>query len=355
MTTKQTVSQQESVVSSTFDNPTTLLVHVLHSDIASLKIKTPRRRCPGHHSTATIHHPLSSNTSVATTDLKQRLLYMDRTIKATSDLVQQKSTISLTTYDPTHPLVPIAHKDTALLELQTPRLHAAAPIRYWLPMSYQDCCFSSIGGCFLSFPGFNALLPVSVLQPTRTQPTTHKCSHQPIHQHVTPVDSETRQFNLLHEALALQNEILELFAELELHQESVVPIPFGVVPTTPTDALAPTEAFPTLTDVASLLPSRLAETRAPTKSNPMLPRYVTSLLPMAKFKTSAPPSTKSTSTNFNPIMFDPSVDLQAHLTPFVPHQLLVQLFETRLFCFPVKSIGIRPAPKPPPGHRRAKV
>jgi hypothetical protein len=57
-----------------------------------------------------------------------------------------------------------------------------------------------------------------------------------------------------------------------------LPIPFGLVPTTPTDA--PTEAFPTLTDVASLLPLSLAEQLAPTTSNPTPPRYFTSWFPI---------------------------------------------------------------------------
>jgi hypothetical protein len=99
---------------------------------------------------------------------------------------------------------------------------------------------------------------------------------------------------LLQEGLDLRNKKFELFAEL--HQELVVPILFGLVPTTPTDAPAPTKAFPTLTDVASLLPLSLAETPAPTLSNPA----------------SALPPTKSTSTKFNPIMFDQPLDLQAH-------------------------------------------
>jgi hypothetical protein len=352
MTLKQTVSQQEYIISSSFGNPTPLPVHSLHSNIASLEIQTCHHRHP-HRSTASLDNVLPSNTSLATTDLKPRLLYLDKPIKATSDIVQPKSTISSITYGPTHFLVPIARKDTALLEFPTPRLHLATPIRYWLPMSYQDCCFSSIGGCFLSFPGFNALLPVSMLQ-LRIQPTTHKCPHQPFHQHVIPADYETRQFNLLQEGLDLQNKFFELFAEV--HQATVVPIPFGLVPTTPTDA--PTMAFPTLTDVASLLPLSLAEQLAPTTSNPTPPRYFTSSFPMATFETSASPPPKSTSIKFNPSMFEQPLDLQAHpphLSPFVPHQLLLRSFETRLFCFPVKSIGIHPAPEPPPGHGHAKV
>jgi hypothetical protein len=202
---------------------------------------------------------------------------MDKFIKATSDIVQQKPTISSITYGPTHFLVPIAHKDTALLEFPTPRLCSAAPIRYWLPMSYQDCCFSIV--FFLSFPSFNALLPVSMLQ-LRIQPTAHKCSHQPFHQHVIPADYETRQFNLLQEGLDQQNKKFGYFAELQ--QAMVIPIPFGLVPTTPTNA--PTKVFLTHTDVASLLPLSLAEQLARTTSNPMPPHYFTSSCPVAILK-----------------------------------------------------------------------
>jgi hypothetical protein len=89
----------------------------------------------------------------------------------------------------------------------------------------------------------------------RIQPNTHKYPHQPFHQHVIPADYETRQFNLLQEGLDLQNKKFGFFAEL--HQETVVPIPFGLIPTTPIDA--PTKVFLTHTDVASLLPLSLAE------------------------------------------------------------------------------------------------
>jgi hypothetical protein len=50
----------------------------------------------------------------------------------------------------------------------------AAPIQHWLPFTFQDSCFFSIGGQFLSFPGFNSLINVTLLQPV--QPFNHKCS-----------------------------------------------------------------------------------------------------------------------------------------------------------------------------------
>jgi hypothetical protein len=322
MTLKTTVSQQESAVSSTINNPTPLLVHVLHSDIESLEIPTPRRG-PCHCPTVSCQHcVLPSSTSLTTTELKQRLLSMDKTIKAAYNLAQ--STISSHTCGLTHLLVPIVRRDsTALLKSQTPRRRSTAPIQYWLPISYQDCCFSSIGGCFLSFPGFNALLPVSILQP-RTHPITNKCPHQPIPPLQVPSDDyATRKSNLLQAALALRREILEYFAEL--HQESVVPTPpSGLLPTTPTDVATPkhTPTGHTLSAAASFLPSGLTET-------------------LAQFQ-------------FNPIIFLPLSGLQVlhyqHTFLFVAHQRLLRFFGTRLFSFPVESIGIRPAPEPPPRH-----
>jgi hypothetical protein len=49
---------------------------------------------------------------------------------------------------------------------------SATPIQHWLPFLFQDSCFCSIGGQFLSFPGFNSLLPVTLLQ--IVQPFHHK-------------------------------------------------------------------------------------------------------------------------------------------------------------------------------------
>jgi hypothetical protein len=156
-------------------------------------------------------HP--ANTSLGTTDLKQRLLYMDKTIKATSDIVQQKSTISSnTTYIPTHPLVPIANKDTALLIFPRPCLCLAAPIQYWLPMSYQFQCS-----------------PSCIHATTKDSASTHNVHANPfirMSQH-PPADYETRQVNLLEEGLDLGNKFLNFLLNSS-HQQLFVPIPFGL-------------------------------------------------------------------------------------------------------------------------------
>jgi hypothetical protein len=82
-------------------------------------------------------------------------------------------------------------RDTGLLEHQnTSCCRSVAPIRHWLPFLFQDSYFCSIGGQFLSFPGFNSLLPFTLLQ--IVQPFQPKSPRKlTIHQHTAASTSAT--------------------------------------------------------------------------------------------------------------------------------------------------------------------
>jgi hypothetical protein len=164
MTMKTSNSQPESTIFYTAFNPTIPPVQFLHHDTALLKFAMPRH----HHccrSTAPSQHALSSIPEVITADFETQPLCLPRTANAVCNLSQQESTVLSPTSHPTLPQVPILHKPTLFLKSKTPRCPSTTPIRHWLPCLFQDSCFFSIDGHFLSFPGFNSLLPVTLLQP----------------------------------------------------------------------------------------------------------------------------------------------------------------------------------------------
>jgi hypothetical protein len=127
---------------------------------------------------------------------------------------------SLPRTGPTHPPEQDLQRDTRFLENSNkPRCQLALPIRPWLPFPFQDLCFFSTGGQFLSFPGFNLLLHVTLLQPV--QPFTHKCTPKSpnlaIHQQVESTSKTTATVSLEIQLLHLEKKMEEIHNILPLH------------------------------------------------------------------------------------------------------------------------------------------
>jgi hypothetical protein len=176
-TSQSRTIHQETALSSSPFHPTHHLVGFLHQDNVHQKLKTPRRRrcCRRrrrrHRSFEAFPDVLPLILEYTPADLGNTLPSLTRTAKAVCDLPPQAFSLTGTT----HPPVQDLHRNTGLLENSNkPQHRSATPIRHWLPFAFQDSCFFSIGGHFLSFPGFNSLINVALLQPV--QPFTHKCS-----------------------------------------------------------------------------------------------------------------------------------------------------------------------------------
>jgi hypothetical protein len=306
-----TISQQASTISSSLFHPSHHPVQFLHGNTALQKF-TPSHCCchPSQHSLP------SSNESTTVDPDTGRLCMLETTAKTVLALLQQAPTSHAT-----NPLVQNLHMgDTALLDFKTPCCRFT--IRHWLPSSIHDSCFYSIGGSFLSFPGSNALLNVSMLQPAMLQPVQPFClapatPRPTTHQHVTLTItaaslSKTRRLDLLKEVKALHEKILEAIAELQqLRQELVVSSPLLL-------------SIPTNVGLAIVLDKMYVIS----KSN---------LIPLVTGMTHE-------ITQFDPVISITNFKLKRHCQQL---SLIVTILQFQ-HIFQTTPISIRPPPEPPP-------
>jgi hypothetical protein len=243
---RRTIHQETALSSSPF-HPTHHLVGFLHQDNVHQKLKTPCRRhccCPRrcrrrrcHCSFEAFQDALPLILESTPADLGTNTTpSLTRTAKAVFDLPPQ----AFSPTGPTHPPVQDLHRSTGLLENSNkPQHQSAAQIQHWLPFAFQNSCFFSFGGHFLSFPGFNSLIYVTLLQPV--QPFTHKCSpkSENLANHHQQVDSASKtmayvsieaQLSQLEKTVKEMNDILCIIV-LEIRQRSLAISPAPLPPT----------------------------------------------------------------------------------------------------------------------------
>jgi hypothetical protein len=230
--------RQETALSSSPSNPTHQLVGRLQQD--STYLKTPR---PHHHRVfAPFRNALPPIIDATPVHFDDTLPSLTTAAPAVCILPQQAFSGFSPSTGPTYTPVQDLQRDTELLKHSNKPRRSAAPIRHWLPCSFQDSCFCSIGGQFLSFPGFNSLLPVTLLHPIT--PFTHKCApkspNSAIDQQVAATRTTTTIDSLEIRLLHLEKKMKEMHTILctlaleirQCHLSEIPPAPLHNVVTT---------------------------------------------------------------------------------------------------------------------------